>query len=502
MASNHKKIRFNESREHILKNIKNLKTYLKDLSLPSTKVLENVGDSSYVLKFPQFEDYELKLTIQIPADFNINNSTTIVRCSKGQRYSPEKLSSIQSEIKLGQNYDIKNDFDIFVRFYVNANAYINENMKKPVPAAKQKQEKNSSPPHSQAEKENKQLEPETSKLVSMKTAGDVVKRIQWDELINKNEILVGYLDRFLGIKETKFNSFDWGDIVLADFGALAIPEHRINYFKYKNEVIWDKNTRLDNVFGSTGSNLTIYDVIKKLENVTVSQEDVDLGNDEVQPVRPSYTKSSEKESSPNHFIAIQIQNEDLKRNLYQLKCDLINGNNDVQNHLVPDSSYHLTLCTLRIDTPEEMENVKQIMDQIKKDEKFFEENLPINLKFEGIGEFYNKVLHVNCKSKQMEKLVNLKKVVLDKFKAENVNCAGNYYEFVPHLTIFKIKNNNVKSAGKSQQANVEELTSGFIWKKYDEFCFGSQDLVELDLCKMGNIFELKTYPVEYSIKLS
>jgi 2'-5' RNA ligase len=101
----------------------------------------------------------------------------------------------------------------------------------------------------------------------------------------------------------------------------------------------------------------------------------------------------------------------------------------------------------------------------------------------------------------MEKLVNLKKIVLDKFKAENVNCAGNYYEFVPHLTIFKIKNNNTK-ASKSQQTNVEELTSGYIWKKYDEFYFGNEEVAELDLCKMGNIFELKTYPVEYTIKLN
>ena len=67
----------------------------------------------------------------------------------------------------------------------------------------------------------------------MKTAGDVRRRIQWDENINKEHITVGYLDRFLGIKECKFGAFDWGDIVLADMGALAIPEHRINYFKYK-----------------------------------------------------------------------------------------------------------------------------------------------------------------------------------------------------------------------------------------------------------------------------
>ena len=70
-----------------------------------------------------------------------------------------------------------------------------------------------------------------TKKASMKTAGDVVNRIHWDEKINREFIIVGYLDRFLGIKESEFNKFDWGDIVLADIGALAIPEHRIQYFK-------------------------------------------------------------------------------------------------------------------------------------------------------------------------------------------------------------------------------------------------------------------------------
>ena len=57
----------------------------------------------------------------------------------------------------------------------------------------------------------------------MKTAGDVVKRIQWDSEINEEYIVVGYLDRFVGIKECTFNTFDWGDIVLADLGALGEP---------------------------------------------------------------------------------------------------------------------------------------------------------------------------------------------------------------------------------------------------------------------------------------
>ena len=58
----------------------------------------------------------------------------------------------------------------------------------------------------------------TEKKCSMKTSTDVLNRIMWDNEINKEFITVGYLDRFLGIKECPFSDFDWGDIVNADLG--------------------------------------------------------------------------------------------------------------------------------------------------------------------------------------------------------------------------------------------------------------------------------------------
>ena len=36
-----------------------------------------------------------------------------------------------------------------------------------------------------------------------------------------------------------------------DENVLAIPQHRIHYFKYKDTKIWDRDSRLDLVFGST-----------------------------------------------------------------------------------------------------------------------------------------------------------------------------------------------------------------------------------------------------------
>ena len=122
------------------------------------------------------------------------------------------------------------------------------------------------------ENSKRKLQKQKSKIVEsnkpgkkppMKTATDVINRIQWDEKLKPEHFTVGYLDRFLGIVENLFSSFDWEDVTSVDPAILAIPKHRIQYFKYNNEVVWDKSKRLDCVFGSTGSGMTIVDVIEK-----------------------------------------------------------------------------------------------------------------------------------------------------------------------------------------------------------------------------------------------
>lgn len=200
----------------------------------------------------------------------------------------------------------------------------------------------------------------------MKTANDVINRIQWDEEINKEFITVGYLDRFLGLKECSFNTFDWGDIVLADLGALAVPEHRIAYFKYKNEIIWDKKSRMDNIFGSTGSNITIRNVVKRLENTEFEQKPEE--QEEVH--KQGRADGAKKDQTPNYFISIPVISSEIKENMHTLAYDLLAINPDVDNFLVPDTSAHLTVCTLRIDSDEEIQNVKNVMKSLEKTKNF------------------------------------------------------------------------------------------------------------------------------------
>ena len=93
------------------------------------------------------------------------------------------------------------------------------------------------------------------KKPSMRTAADVISRILNDPAWLSTEAVVGYLDRVAGgILERALDDFFHGDISsVGGPDVLAIPQHRIEHINYRGEKVWEKSTRLDRVFGSTGN---------------------------------------------------------------------------------------------------------------------------------------------------------------------------------------------------------------------------------------------------------
>lgn len=98
---------------------------------------------------------------------------------------------------------------------------------------------------------------EVNKKPRMRTADDVISRILWDPSVDASEFVVGYVDRFLGVLERPFCDFNWETNPCdCDYTAeLALPRHRIQYFTCRGLRVWDRHTRTDRVFGSTGQSL-------------------------------------------------------------------------------------------------------------------------------------------------------------------------------------------------------------------------------------------------------
>ena len=110
----------------------------------------------------------------------------------------------------------------------------------------------------------------------MRTALDVINRICWDKALNAEDFTIVYLDRFTGLISVPLLQFQGnGD----DDSAIGdnVPQHRIQQICYKNDndkIIWEKQTRTDFVFGSTGYSGTITDFIRSLEEEERRAEDV------------------------------------------------------------------------------------------------------------------------------------------------------------------------------------------------------------------------------------
>eukprot|EP01113_Clastostelium_recurvatum_P051122 TRINITY_DN9857_c0_g1_i1.p1 TRINITY_DN9857_c0_g1~~TRINITY_DN9857_c0_g1_i1.p1 ORF type:complete len:962 (+),score=263.64 TRINITY_DN9857_c0_g1_i1:104-2989(+) len=77
--------------------------------------------------------------------------------------------------------------------------------------------------------------PDPSVKARMHTSEEVYNRIMWDGHLNKEEFIVGYEDRFVGVLEVPFEEFDTANI----------PFHRIRTFKRNQEVVWDRKARID-----------------------------------------------------------------------------------------------------------------------------------------------------------------------------------------------------------------------------------------------------------------
>lgn len=85
----------------------------------------------------------------------------------------------------------------------------------------------------------------------LRPAADVLHRLRWDPNLDPADYIIGYEDRFLGARETGLEK--WKTEQTDDE---FIPQHRILYFKKKGgddgkgEVVWERVTRIDKVFGS------------------------------------------------------------------------------------------------------------------------------------------------------------------------------------------------------------------------------------------------------------
>ncbi|KAM8927764.1 leukocyte receptor cluster member 9 [Pelodytes ibericus] len=342
-----------------------------------------------------------------------------------------------------------------------------------------------------SEKGKDASESKTKKKPSMKTATDVISRIQWDTILPKEHFSIGYLDRFLGVIEKPFSEFSWEDFASVGYDVLAIPKHRIQYFKYQSTVVWDKTTRVDNVFGSTGSGLTILDVIDQYETLSKEEnniahtedntpEDTDylVRDDEYVDKECDYHPDDQykaKKLKPTHFVAVRIIDDDVKSSVKEVQGALLKWNPDIVDYCTPLPALHLTLCLLRLETPEEIQKAFTVLQEWRCE---IQRILPpsLILRFQGLKDFNARVLYLAPSA--LPELSNFSHTLNERFCKEGltvVDPPGNNL----HVTIAKIPTSTIRK-------NPRLLLLSNVYGHIPITHFGAQHVDSLFFCHTGS----------------
>lgn len=112
--------------------------------------------------------------------------------------------------------------------------------------------RNSQPLSSKKKKqqEEDEIKQTTKPKRKSKWEHEIFERIKWDASIPQELVVIGYLDRFEGIKEIPFVDFKG---VHEDLEG--VPMHRIRYFKLNGTIVWDRDNRIDLLTGGSVSHL-------------------------------------------------------------------------------------------------------------------------------------------------------------------------------------------------------------------------------------------------------
>ena len=341
-----------------------------------------------------------------------------------------------------------------------------------------------------AKKSPKQLqeteEDQSTKKVAMRQATDVISRILWDPDLPSEEFKVGYLDRFVGIMEKPFSAFSWEDISSVGASVLAVPKHRIQYFKYRDEIVWDKRCQMDDFFGSRGGRV-IQDVVEKVrkeepaavsteatgapepeetaENVTMEIEAEDV---------PEASRIMADKSRPNHFVCIHITDEEVKAKVQEVQGHITGHTPQLAEGCLVPTALHVTLCMIRLENEQQIEAARWVLEEATLQ---FIHVLPrcLHLTFSGVDNFRGRLVYVKVDpSPALERFVFY---LLSQFQQAGIRTPGNRDEYTPHMTI-------VKLSRPLQRELHTSLISPASYVPFHHVRIGRQRIEALQLCSM------------------
>ncbi|KAK3582961.1 hypothetical protein CHS0354_019971 [Potamilus streckersoni] len=500
------------------------------------KVLSFIGKIQHVVML-SFKDLDLQLKFQLTDEYPNSAASVSVRSTSLSHDQQEVLiSHLQEEAELNKGQSVMTHLADRALHWLQDNSIDlkcstdGKTDKKNEKRKNKRKEKKSEKGNDKTDNPEDNSSSTPAKKSAMKTAADVIKRIQWDSGLNHQDFYVGYFDRFLGIVEKCFTAFTWEDIASVDMFTLTIPQHRIQYFKYKTEVVWDKGERIDNVFGSTGSNLTITKVIKiyeekenekreeddrlkkesdgavgaqsSVENNTESmRDDVKILMEALSIEKPMYFEGNHETNQhqekkvghintrkkPNFFLSLDISDENVRKNAKEVQEILTSCLPNYADYIQPESTFHITLAIMNLEDPDHISHCSKLLKEMEPAlVEFVRKVPPLNIR--GVGNFGKGIIFAGVKvSKEFSGFIHL---ITESLQEGGVYICKESRGYNPHLTLIKCPR------GLKEMASHEKIAQCIHPFKHRNF--GAQTLDAIHLYQM--VLEDDRYIEEAVIK--
>ena len=345
-------------------------------------------------------------------------------------------------------------------------------------------QKKSPKPTSSLRDKSEEEEEREGKKERMRTATEVISRILWDPDLPSGDFTVGYLDRFIGIQEKGFKEFSWEDIASVGADVLAVPKHRIQYFKYKKMIVWDKRSQTDDFFGSRGGK-TIDTIVDKPndddgKDSNETREEgmsdgcgLEIMANELDDERPLAHRHG-NQPRPTHFVCLRIIDEEVKARIQKVIDHVTKLNPQLAEGIIKPASLHVTICMVQLSNDEQIEIAKRVFSSCQ---LRFLTMLPrcVKMEFSGVDNFRGRLIYV--KVKPLPGLCKLFSHLIEQFQLAGLKTPGNHDEYTPHITLLRL------SRPLQRQLDTQ-LINPECYRPFLVKDLGKQTISSLHLCSM------------------
>ncbi|XP_067888220.1 uncharacterized protein [Heterodontus francisci] len=188
-----------------------------------------------------------------------------------------------------------------------------------------------------------------------------------------------------------------------------------------------------------------------------------------------------RRAPPNYFVSIPVTNQQILDKIEEVQELVVTKEPKLFPAVIPVGRMHLTVVVAHLNTPAELEKAVSALQQCKSKVDAILEGKPLNLLFQGIGQFKDQVLFAKLSEDTSDKVTSTLRAVAESveilFRELGVNIEDSN-EFKPHVTFLKLSKSPMLRRKGFRKICPE------LYKEYVSAVFGTEVFTRIDLCSM------------------